>query len=73
MASCGRELNVSSDTTSSSLTHKDGETDGAKRISNREFFDRLGRRTIAAISHVDAHGYVSASTCGCVRTARADR
>src|SRR5205814_764244 len=54
----GRELNVSSDIDLVFAYPEDGETDGAKRISNREFFDRLGRRTIAAISHVDAHGYV---------------
>src|SRR6478752_444353 len=54
----GRELNVSSDIDLVFAYPEDGETDGAKRISNREFFDRLGQRTIAAISHVDAHGYV---------------
>src|SRR6185437_3587654 len=35
-----------------------GETSGARRISNREFFDRLGQRIIAAISRVDGDGYV---------------
>jgi len=54
----GRELNVSSDIDLVFAYPEDGETDGAKRISNREFFDRLGQRTIAAISHVDANGYV---------------
>src|SRR5436190_9699137 len=47
----GRELNVSSDIDLVFAYPEDGETDGAKRVSNREFFDRLGRRTIEAISH----------------------
>jgi len=54
----GRELNVSSDIDLVFAYPEEGETDGARRISNREFFDRLGRRVIAALSHVDADGYV---------------
>ena len=54
----GGELNVSSDIDIVFAYPEDGETDGARRISNREFFDRLGQRVIAALSHVDADGYV---------------
>jgi glutamate-ammonia-ligase adenylyltransferase len=54
----GRELNVSSDIDLVFAYPEDGDTDGQRRISNREFFDRLGQRVIAAISHVDADGYV---------------
>ena len=54
----GGELNVSSDIDLVFAYPEEGETDGARRISNREFFDRLGQRLIAAISHVDADGYV---------------
>ena len=54
----GGELNVSSDIDLVFVYPEEGETDGAQSISNREFFDRLGRRLIAAISHVDADGYV---------------
>jgi [glutamine synthetase] adenylyltransferase / [glutamine synthetase]-adenylyl-L-tyrosine phosphorylase len=54
----GRELNVSSDIDLVFAYPEEGETDGARRISNREFFDRLGRRVIAALAHVDGDGYV---------------
>ena len=54
----GRELNVSSDIDLVFAYPEDGDTDGQRRISNREFFDRLGQRVIASISHVDADGYV---------------
>ena len=54
----GGELNVSSDIDLVFVYPEDGETSGARRISNREFFDRLGQRIIAAISHVDGNGYV---------------
>jgi glutamate-ammonia-ligase adenylyltransferase len=54
----GGELNVSSDIDLVFAYPEEGETDGGKPISNREFFDRLGRRVIAAISEVDADGYV---------------
>jgi glutamate-ammonia-ligase adenylyltransferase len=54
----GGELNVSSDVDLVFVYPEDGETDGAKRISNREFFDRLGQRIVAALGHVDADGYV---------------
>ena len=54
----GSELNVSSDVDLVFVYPDEGETDGAKRISNREFFDRLGQRIVAALGHVDANGYV---------------
>ena len=54
----GGELNVSSDVDLVFLYPEEGETDGAKRISNREFFDRLGQKIVAALGNVDADGYV---------------
>ncbi|MDP2811838.1 MAG: bifunctional [glutamate--ammonia ligase]-adenylyl-L-tyrosine phosphorylase/[glutamate--ammonia-ligase] adenylyltransferase [Rhodocyclaceae bacterium] len=54
----GRELNVSSDIDLIFVYPEDGETDGSRRISNFEFFTRLGRSLIAAISEVTADGYV---------------
>jgi [glutamine synthetase] adenylyltransferase / [glutamine synthetase]-adenylyl-L-tyrosine phosphorylase len=54
----GRELNVSSDIDLVFAYPEEGETDGSRRLSNREFFDRLGRQVIAALSRVDADGYV---------------
>jgi [glutamine synthetase] adenylyltransferase / [glutamine synthetase]-adenylyl-L-tyrosine phosphorylase len=54
----GGELNVSSDIDLVFTYPEEGETDGAKCVSNREFFDRLGRRVISALADVDADGYV---------------
>ena len=54
----GGELNVSSDIDLVFAYPEEGETAGPRRISNREFFDRLGQRVIATLSHVDANGYV---------------
>jgi len=54
----GGELNVSSDVDLVFAYPASGETDGARRISNREFFDRLGRRVIAALNDVTADGFV---------------
>src|SRR6185312_12066180 len=54
----GCELNVSSDIDLVFVYPEEGETDGAKRVSNREFFDRLGQRIIAALGRIDADGYV---------------
>ena len=54
----GGELNVSSDVDLVFAYPEEGETDGARRISNREFFDLLGRRVIGALSSVDGNGYV---------------
>ena len=52
-SSAARELNVSSDIDLVFAYPEEGETDGARRIANREFFDRLGRRVIAASRDVD--------------------
>ncbi|MEP7180844.1 MAG: bifunctional [glutamate--ammonia ligase]-adenylyl-L-tyrosine phosphorylase/[glutamate--ammonia-ligase] adenylyltransferase [Betaproteobacteria bacterium] len=54
----GGELNVSSDVDLVFVYPEDGETDGARPMSNREFFDRLGRRVIGALNDVTADGYV---------------
>ena len=54
----GGELNVSSDVDLVFVYPEEGETEGAKRVSNREFFDRLGQRIIAALGCIDADGYV---------------
>ena len=54
----GGELNVSSDVDLVFAYPEEGETTGPRRVSNREFFDRLGQRLIATLSHVDANGYV---------------
>ena len=54
----GAELNVSSDVDLVFVYPEEGDTDGAKRISNREYFDRLGQRLVAALGRVDADGYV---------------
>jgi glutamate-ammonia-ligase adenylyltransferase len=54
----GRELNVSSDIDLVFAYPEEGETDGERRISNREYFERLGRRLIAALGEVDAGGFV---------------
>lgn len=54
----GRELNVSSDIDLIFVYPEDGETDGARRISNFEFFTRLGRQLINAIADVTGDGQV---------------
>ena len=54
----GGELNVSSDVDLVFVYPEEGETSGAAPLSNREFFERLGRRVIAALHEVTAAGYV---------------
>ena len=54
----GGELNVSSDIDLVFLFGEDGDTDGARTTSNREFFERVGRRVIASLHDVTADGYV---------------
>lgn len=54
----GGELNVSSDVDLVFLYPEEGETTGPRRVSNREFFERLGRRIIATLQDVTASGYV---------------
>jgi [glutamine synthetase] adenylyltransferase / [glutamine synthetase]-adenylyl-L-tyrosine phosphorylase len=54
----GGELNVSSDIDLIFVYPEDGETDGPQKLSNHEFFTRLGRRLIGIISELTADGYV---------------
>ena len=54
----GAELNVSSDIDLIFLYPEEGETTGAHRISNHEYFTRLGRKLIAVLSELTADGYV---------------
>ncbi|PLK49829.1 bifunctional [glutamate--ammonia ligase]-adenylyl-L-tyrosine phosphorylase/[glutamate--ammonia-ligase] adenylyltransferase [Uliginosibacterium sp. TH139] len=54
----GGELNVSSDIDLIFAYPEDGETDGARSISNFDFFTRLGRALIGAISELTGDGYV---------------
>jgi glutamate-ammonia-ligase adenylyltransferase len=54
----GGELNVSSDVDLVFLYPEEGETTGARGLSNREFFERLGRRVIGALHDATADGYV---------------
>ncbi len=54
----GRELNVSSDIDLVFVYPEDGETDGARTLSNREFFERLGRKVIGALHEITPEGFV---------------
>jgi len=54
----GRELNVSSDIDLVFLYPEEGETAGAQKISNHEFFSLLGRRLIATLSESNEEGFV---------------
>ena len=54
----GGELNVSSDIDLVFVYPEEGETDGARTLSTREFFDRLGRRVIGALHDRTPDGYV---------------
>jgi glutamate-ammonia-ligase adenylyltransferase len=54
----GRELNVSSDIDLIFVYPEDGETDGARGISNFEFFTRLGKQLIGAIAEITGDGQV---------------
>ncbi|MBS1209101.1 MAG: bifunctional glutamine synthetase adenylyltransferase/deadenyltransferase [Proteobacteria bacterium] len=54
----GGELNVSSDIDLIFAYPEDGDTDGARSLSNFEFFTRLGRQLIGAISEPTGDGYV---------------
>ena len=54
----GGELNVSSDIDLIFVYPEDGETDGARALSNHEFFTKLGRRLINLINDLTADGYV---------------
>ena len=54
----GSELNVSSDIDLVFVYPEDGVTNGPRPVSNQEFFDRLGRRIIAALGATTPQGYV---------------
>jgi glutamate-ammonia-ligase adenylyltransferase len=54
----GRELNVSSDIDLIFVYPEEGETDGARPISNFEYFTRLGRSLINAIADSTGDGRV---------------
>ena len=54
----GRELNVSSDIDLVFIYPEEGETRGARPLSNHEFFIRLARRLIALLNEMTADGYV---------------
>ena len=54
----GEELNVSSDIDLVFIYPEAGETDGARPISNQEYFTRLARRLIGALSEHTADGQV---------------
>lgn len=54
----GGELNVSSDVDLIFVYPEDGETNGARSVSNHEFFARLGRKLIASLNDYTVDGYV---------------
>jgi glutamate-ammonia-ligase adenylyltransferase len=55
----GRELNVSSDIDLIFVFPEDGETDGeGQRLSNFDFFTKLGRQLIGALAEVTGDGQV---------------
>lgn len=54
----GGELNVSSDIDLIFAYPEDGDTDGARSISNFDFFTRLGRQLIGALAEHTGDGYV---------------
>jgi glutamate-ammonia-ligase adenylyltransferase len=54
----GRELNVSSDVDLVYLYPEEGETDGARPLTNHEYFDRLGRKLIGLLAEVTEDGFV---------------
>ena len=54
----GGELNVSSDIDLVFVYPEEGDTAGPRRISNREYFDRLGRLVIGTLNDVTDDGFV---------------
>ena len=54
----GQELNFSSDIDLIFAYPEDGETQGARRLSNHEFFIRLGQSLINALNENTADGFV---------------
>ena len=54
----GTELNVSSDVDLIFVYPEEGETNGAHRISNHEFFSKLGKQIVGILSEVTPDGFV---------------
>ena len=54
----GAELNVSSDIDLVFAYPEEGDTQGPRPISNHEYFTRLGRQLIAALSEITPDGHV---------------
>ncbi|OFZ70866.1 MAG: bifunctional glutamine synthetase adenylyltransferase/deadenyltransferase [Betaproteobacteria bacterium RBG_16_58_11] len=54
----GGELNVSSDVDLIYLYPEAGETNGRSKLSNHEYFTRLGQKLSQALSEITADGYV---------------
>ena len=54
----GGELNVSSDIDLVFLYPEEGDTDGARPLSNHEYFTRLGRRLIGLLSDITEDGFI---------------
>lgn len=54
----GAELNASSDIDLVLIYPEEGETDGARPLSNHEFFTRLARRLITALNEWTEDGFV---------------
>ena len=54
----GAELNVSSDVDLIFVYPEEGKTNGARVVSNHEFFTYLGKQIIAALADVTADGFV---------------
>jgi [glutamine synthetase] adenylyltransferase / [glutamine synthetase]-adenylyl-L-tyrosine phosphorylase len=54
----GRELNVSSDIDLVFVYPEEGETDGPHKLTNHEYFDRLGRRLIGLLAEITEDGFV---------------
>lgn len=54
----GSELNVSSDIDLVFAYEEEGHTDGARPLSNHEFFTLLGRRMIQVLSEANESGFV---------------
>ncbi|MGE0874100.1 MAG: bifunctional [glutamate--ammonia ligase]-adenylyl-L-tyrosine phosphorylase/[glutamate--ammonia-ligase] adenylyltransferase [Burkholderiales bacterium] len=53
----GRELNVSSDIDLVFVYAEEGETDGPRRLSAAEYFERVGKLLIGLLSEVTADGF----------------
>ena len=54
----GCELNVSSDVDLVFVYPEEGDTKGFRRISNHDFFARLGRKLIGCLNDITSDGYV---------------